>query len=175
MTDRKTGTVCEAMEVLRIRAKMNWFQATTKQNMPVAISPGLETGRMMRMKACSRLQPSTSAALSRFLGTVEGMRWINRLANKVFAGLVNLLYRGNITDEATAYKAFRREVLDGMTFRCRRYDFCPEVTAKVLKRGYKIKEVPVFYRARTREEGKKIGWWDGVQCIWALVRERFTR
>jgi hypothetical protein len=111
---------------------------------------------------------------SRFLGTVENMRWVNRLANRIFVWLVNVLYRGKITDEATAYKAFRREVIKDMKFRCRRYEFCPEVTAKVLKRGYAIKEVPVFYRARTREEGKKIGWWDGIHCIWALLRERFT-
>ena len=109
---------------------------------------------------------------SRFLGSVRGMRWPNLVANKVLAATVNLLYGGGITDEATGYKVFRREVLAGLSLTCRRFEFCPEVTAKVLRRGYRIREVPIHYDGRTVGEGKKVRWTDGVVALWTLVRLR---
>lgn len=112
---------------------------------------------------------------SRFLGRVEGMRLVNRVANRLLAALVSILYGARITDEATAYKAFRREIIQTTPLTCRRFEFCPEVTAKVLKRGEKIVEVPVTYVARTFEEGKKIGWRDFFTAVWTLVRFRFVK
>jgi glycosyltransferase involved in cell wall biosynthesis len=109
---------------------------------------------------------------SRFLGSIRGMRWPNLVANKVLAATVNLLYGAGITDEATGYKVFRREVLTGLTLTCRRFEFCPEVTAKLLRRGYRIREVPIHYNGRTVGEGKKVGWTDGVVALWTLVRHR---
>jgi hypothetical protein len=58
--------------------------------------------------------------------------------------------------------------------KCKRFEFCPEVTAKILKRGLRIVEVPIRYKARTSEEGKKISWWDGVICLWTLLKYRFV-
>lgn len=110
---------------------------------------------------------------SRFLGRVIGMRLPNRIANWLLAWLVTILYGQRITDEATAYKAFRREIIDGLDLQCQRFEFCPEVTAKVLKQGTRIKEVPVVYRARTFEEGKKIGYKDFFSAVWTLVKNRF--
>lgn len=110
---------------------------------------------------------------SRFLGKVIGMRLPNRIANWLLAWLVTILYGQRITDEATAYKAFRREIIDGLDLQCQRFEFCPEVTAKVLKQGIRIKEVPVVYRARTFEEGKKIGYKDFFSAVWTLVKNRF--
>lgn len=110
---------------------------------------------------------------SRFMGRVIGMRIPNRVANWILAWMVSLLYGQRITDEATAYKAFRREVIQGIELHCKRFEFCPEVTAKVLRQGYRIKEVPVVYRARTFEEGKKIGYRDFITAVWTLLKNRF--
>ena len=112
---------------------------------------------------------------SRFLGRIEQMRLINRVANRFFTWFANVLFRGNITDEATCYKAFRTDLIKDLDLRCRRFEFCPEVTAKVLRRGVPIKEVPITYKARTHEEGKKIGWRDGWMVIYTLLRYRFFR
>jgi dolichol-phosphate mannosyltransferase len=111
---------------------------------------------------------------SRFRGSVENMRLPNLVANKILTFLANVLFGARITDEATCYKMFRREVLAPLTLRARRFDFCPEVTAKVRKRGHRIHEVPIRYRARSASEGKKIRWTDGVAAIWALIKYRFV-
>lgn len=109
---------------------------------------------------------------SRFLGTCEGMRWPNRVVNAVLAWLVRALYRQPITDEATCYKAFRADVLRGLPLRCERFEFCPEVTALLSRRGHRIVEVPIRYRARTTNQGKKIRWTDAVVAVWTLVSLR---
>ena len=110
---------------------------------------------------------------SRFKGSITGMRFPNLAANKILTFLANLLFGARISDEATCYKMFRRSLLVDMPLRARRFDFCPEVTAKVRKRGCRIWEVPIHYQARTAGEGKKIRWTDGVDAIWALIKYRF--
>ncbi len=112
---------------------------------------------------------------SRFLGSIEQMRFVNRAANRFFTWLANVLFRGTITDEATCYKAFRTSLLKDLELKCHRFEFCPEVTAKVMRRGIPIKEVAITYKARTHEEGKKIGWRDGWMVIYTLLRYRFLR
>lgn len=111
---------------------------------------------------------------SRFKGRIEGMRLANWIANKILTLIVNLLYGAGITDEATAYKVFEAEVIKSCRLRARRFEFCPEVTAKLLKRGYKIHEVPIRYKARSAEEGKKVRWWDGLVALWTLVKYRLV-
>lgn len=114
---------------------------------------------------------------SRFLGTLRdgrhGMKRANWLANKILTAAANLLYRADLTDEATAYKAFRTSVLRTVRLRCLRFEFCPEVTAKIRRLGIRIQEVPISYNPRGILEGKKIRWQDGVQALWTLVRYRF--
>jgi dolichol-phosphate mannosyltransferase len=110
---------------------------------------------------------------SRFMGSVKRMRLPNRVANWLLAWAVTILYGQRITDEATAYKIFRSDVIRGIDLKCNRFEFCPEVTAKVLKKGEKILELPVSFEARTFEEGKKIGWPDFVQAVWTLLKYRF--
>lgn len=109
---------------------------------------------------------------SRFLGRIENMALPNRVANYLLAWLVTLLFGQRITDEATAYKAFRRSVLEGLELTCRRFEFCPEFTGKVLVRGHRIVETPVTFRARTFEQGKKIGWRDFFIAVYTLFRIR---
>lgn len=111
---------------------------------------------------------------TRFAGSKPKMRPANYVANRVFAWLASMLYRTKVTDEATCYKAFRAEIVKGLDLHCKRFEFCPEVTARLLKRGCRYAEVPISYRARTHEEGKKITWWDGVVCIWTLIKFRFV-
>ena len=88
--------------------------------------------------------------------------------------LANRLYGAQITDEPTGYKVFRAEVLKGLGLRCQRFEFCPEVTAKLCKKGYRIKEVPISYFPRKVEEGKKIRWIDGLIAIRTLLKYRFV-
>jgi dolichol-phosphate mannosyltransferase len=107
-------------------------------------------------------------------GLPKAMPLPNKIANLVLAWAVRLLYRYPLRDEATCYKAFRTELLRSLNLKCQRFEFCPEVTAKSLKRGYKIVEVPIErYRPRTRQQGKKIRWTDGLEALWTLIRYRF--
>lgn len=112
---------------------------------------------------------------SRFMGKkkIEGMHFANWLANQLLKLSTNILYRAHLTDEATAYKMFRTDVLKQFTLTSKRFEICPELTAKVLKKKYTIIEVPIAYKGRTVEEGKKIKWYDGFEAIWALLRYRF--
>lgn len=125
------------------------------------------------------LQPIVDGAAdvvygSRFLKGTKGMKWANWIANRVLTLTANLLYSARITDEATAYKAFRRRVLDSMDLKCMRFEFCPEVTAKVRRLGFRIHEVPVSYNPRGILEGKKIRAADGFEALLTLIRYRLT-
>ncbi len=102
----------------------------------------------------------------------EGRRDKFYYARRLLPWLTNLLFGTQITDEATCYKMFRRAVLEAIPLRCAKFDFCPEVTAKALKRGYKIYETPIHYHPRTEAQGKKIGWRDAVDAAWALLKFR---
>jgi dolichol-phosphate mannosyltransferase len=102
------------------------------------------------------------------------VRFANKLANYLLAWAVRLLWRVKITDEATSYKAFRTSVIKSLDLRCVGFEFCPEVTAKVLNRGYPIYEVPIQYHPRTIEEGKKVRWFDGVKALYVLLKYRFV-
>jgi dolichol-phosphate mannosyltransferase len=111
---------------------------------------------------------------ARFLKNPPKIRFISKVANFAVTATANILYGGHITDEAAGYKVFRSDVLRALNLKCERFEFCPEVTAKVLKKGYRLVEVPVsFINPRSKEGGKKIGWKDGVQAIWTLFKYRF--
>ncbi len=111
---------------------------------------------------------------SRFLGSARGMRWRNRIANAILTTTANLLYDAKLSDEATAYKAFRTDILMGLNLQSKGFDFCSEVTAKGRRMGYAIQEVPVSYSARTVSEGKKIRSRDGFRALWVLLKLRFV-
>ncbi len=105
-------------------------------------------------------------------GRPRGMRLPNWIVNRLLAWMANFLYRANISDEATCYKAFSGDLLRAIPLKCERFEFCPEVTAKVRKRGIRIVEVPISYTPRSVQEGKKIRWYDGVEAIWTLLKYR---
>lgn len=111
---------------------------------------------------------------SRFRRGVRGMKWSNWIANKILTWTSNLAFQTAITDEATAYKAFRADVLRGMRLDCVHFEFCPEVTAKARRLGFAIYEVPISYNPRGIADGKKIRWQDGVEAFWTLIKYRFS-
>ena len=110
---------------------------------------------------------------SRFLKPVARVRLRARIANAFVTGLTNVLFGARLTDMETAYKVFRRSVLDGVRLRCVAFDFEPEFTAKMLLRGHRIVEVPISYRPRDVNEGKKIRWTDGLDAVYVLLKCRF--
>ena len=95
------------------------------------------------------------------------------LGGKFITLVANILYNAKITDEPTCYKVFRADIIRNINLKCRRFEFCPEVTAKIRKKGYKIYEVPIRYYPRSIKEGKKINWLDGVEAIWTLIKYKF--
>ena len=110
---------------------------------------------------------------SRFLGGTPTMAFPNLIANRILTFTANLLYEANLTDEATAYKAFRAPILRALPLICRRFEFCPEVTARLRRSGLSIHEVPISYHARGIVDGKKIRARDGLHALWTLLRYRF--
>jgi glycosyltransferase involved in cell wall biosynthesis len=112
---------------------------------------------------------------SRFLGGPHrvAMFW-HMLANKLLTFMTNLLYDTILSDMETGYKVFRREVFEGMKLRANRFDFEPEFTAKILKRHYRIYEVPISFNPRDYSQGKKIKFHDAFEAVWALLKYKFT-
>lgn len=113
---------------------------------------------------------------SRFKNMENSKNFIlkNKIANKFLTLLTNILYGAEITDMETCYKAFRREFIQGITIKSNRFDFEPEITAKVMKKKARLKEVPISYFGRGHDEGKKINWKDGVHAILTLIKFRFS-
>ncbi len=111
---------------------------------------------------------------SRFLGRSEGFSWSHLLGNKLLTWLTVLLYHNDVTDMETCYKAFRTPIIKQVRIRSNRFDFEPEITAKISRLGYRIHEVPISYNGRNFDAGKKLTWRDGFHAVWALARFRFT-
>jgi glycosyltransferase involved in cell wall biosynthesis len=111
---------------------------------------------------------------SRFLGPHMSTMFIYSSGNKFVTFITNILYNTNITDMETGYKVFRKNVLDGITLRAHKFDFEPEFTAKILKAGHQIYEIPISYFGRKFSEGKKLTWRDGIVALWTLIKYKFT-
>jgi glycosyltransferase involved in cell wall biosynthesis len=111
---------------------------------------------------------------SRFTGERRNMLFLHWVGNRFLSLVTNVLYNTTLSDMETCYKLFDRSVLDGITLRAMRFEFEPEVTAKILRRGIRIYEVPISYTGREFDEGKKITWRDGFVALWTLVKYRFV-
>lgn len=111
---------------------------------------------------------------SRFLGPRMAMFFWHMVANKALTLMTNILYDTILSDMETGYKAFRVDVIRSIPLRSRRFDFEPEITAKVCKRGHRIFEVPISYFGREYREGKKIGARDALVAVWTLLKYRFV-
>ena len=111
---------------------------------------------------------------SRFLGRHRVFLFTHYLGNRVLTALTNVLYNTMLTDMETCYKVMRAEVLRSMTLHSNGFGIEPELTAKIFKRHLRVYEVPISYDGRGYDEGKKIGWRDGVVAVWVLLKYRFT-
>ncbi|HLH81352.1 MAG TPA: glycosyltransferase family 2 protein [Chthonomonas sp.] len=113
---------------------------------------------------------------SRFLGggPHRVLYFWHRVGNGFLTLLSNMLTNLNLTDMEACYKVFKREIIQSLPLRCNRFDFEPEVTAKVAKRHYRIYEVPISYSGRDYSEGKKVSWKDGLIAIWTIIKYRLT-
>jgi glycosyltransferase involved in cell wall biosynthesis len=112
---------------------------------------------------------------SRFLGQNRRIPRRTRFANRFLTAFTNLLFGSRLTDMETAYKVVRREALSGIRLRAVGFDIEPELTAKLLLAGRRIVEVPISYKPRTADEGKKMKWIDGVDAIYMLLKCRLTK
>jgi len=111
---------------------------------------------------------------SRFTGERRNMLFLHWVGNRLLSLVTNVLYNTTLSDMETCYKLFDRRVLDDITLRAQRFEFEPEVTAKILRRGIRIYEVPISYTGREFHEGKKITWRDGFVALWTLVKYRLV-
>jgi glycosyltransferase involved in cell wall biosynthesis len=112
---------------------------------------------------------------SRFLAGRPEAPWLSIVANQVLTGATNVLFGGRLTDMETCYKVMTTEVARSLGLECNRFDIEPEISAKLLRDGHNILELPVRFEPRSRAQGKKIGWRDGVQAIKVLIKYRFTK
>jgi glycosyltransferase involved in cell wall biosynthesis len=111
---------------------------------------------------------------SRFVGTHRVFKVVHYFGNKFLTLVTNILYDTMLTDMETCYKAFRAEIIKGVNIKSDRFNFEPEITAKIFKqKKLRVYEMPISYHGRDYDEGKKITWWDGVPALWALIKYRF--
>lgn len=110
---------------------------------------------------------------SRFLGRHRAFMFTHFVGNKFLTLVTNVLYNTILTDMETCFKAIRGDILRRMKLRENRFGIEPEITAKLFKMGCRVYEVPITYQGRGYEEGKKIGWSDGLEALWVLVKYRF--
>ncbi|MCK4268180.1 MAG: glycosyltransferase family 2 protein [Actinomycetia bacterium] len=112
---------------------------------------------------------------SRFTGERRNMLYWHYLGNRFLSLVTNVLYNTTISDMETCYKLFTKEALEGLVIKANKFDFEPEITAKILRKGIRIYEVPISYTGRESHEGKKISWKDALPALWALAKYRVVR
>jgi glycosyltransferase involved in cell wall biosynthesis len=112
---------------------------------------------------------------SRFLGRHRVFMFTHYVGNRLLTLVTNVLYNTMLTDMETCYKVMRREVIESMNLQSNGFGIEPEMTAKIFKRGYRVYEVPITYDGRSYDEGKKIGWKDGVVALWVLLKQRLVK
>lgn len=129
-----------------------------------ALLKPFEEGRAEIVYGSRILKPDNGRSYARYYWGGRALSW-----------WTNMLYGSTITDEATCYKVFKTALLRSFDLRCTGFEFCPEATAKALRRGIDIVEVPIAYHPRRIEDGKKIRWHDGVTAVWTLLKYRWGR
>ena len=182
-----TGRALDAM--VRDRLPMTVLHAERNAGKGSAIREGLRHARgsivciqdadleLDPQQLASLVEPILSGACdvvygSRFLNGRSGAPLMTFVANRLLTGLTNLLFGAALTDMETCYKVMRTDVARALRLRASRFEIEPEITARLLRRGHRIREIPVRFDARSRAQGKKIGWRDGVRAIQVLVTER---
>ena len=192
VNDGSTDETSEILEQMRDEPKLKIRQYKENRGKGAAIRLGLEqvTGEFVviqdaDLELCPRdLMPIIEVLQKGIAKVVYGSRFLNGkkqaslrtyIANRMLASFTNLLYHVRLTDEATCYKAFNRGLVASLNLTAQGFEFCPEVTAKVLRAGYHIHEVPISYFPRTKGGGKKLQFWrEGVRAGWTLLKYRFV-
>lgn len=192
VNDGSTDGTSEILERIRDEPGLKIVQCKKKRGKGFAIRLGLEhvTGHFVVIQDAdlevhpkdllSILEPLREKGVqvvygSRFRDGRKQASLQNYIANRLLAGFVNLLYRVRITDESTCYKAFDTHSITNLNLTCEGFYFCPGVTAKVLRAGYSIREMPISYSPRIEKQGKKLRFWcDGILAVWILLKYRFT-
>jgi len=156
----------------------------------IRIGFGRATGTIVAIQdADLELDPAQIAALvqpilegrtrvvygSRFLAGRPAAPWLSIVANQVLTGMTNLLYGSRLTDMETCYKVMTADVARSLNLEANRFDIEPEITAKLLRAGHAILELPITFEPRSRAQGKKIGWRDGVRAVQVLLKYRFSK
>ena len=131
-------------------------------------------GKLLEPIAKKRADVVYGSRVASIIKNIKNMYKLHYIGNLFLTSMTNLLYGVKITDMETGYKVFRRDVIKDMNLRAKRFDFEPEITAKILKKGYKIVEVPISFVGRKFDEGKKITWKDGVKAMYYLIKYRFV-
>ena len=188
-----TGRIVEAFITAHPDAPITYLKHDRNQGKGMAVRTGIQavTGDYVVMQdADLELDPNDFAKMlphllsgqyqvvygSRFLVEENSHTYVSyQMGGKFLSIMTNLLYGQHITDEPTCYKMFETRLLKSIPLDCKGFEFCPEVTAKVSRLGYKIKEVPIRYYPRSIEEGKKLRLKDGLQAIVTLLKYRFWK
>ena len=192
VNDGSTDETSVILEQMGDEPKLKILQCKENRGKGAAIRLGLEqvTGQFVviqdaDLELCPRdlililetLQNGIAKVVygSRFVNGQKQASLKTYIANRMLASFTNLLYHVRITDEATCYKAFRTGLITNLNLTAQGFEFCPEVTAKVLRAGYHIHEVPISYFPRTKGGGKKLQFWrEGIRAGWTLLKYRFV-
>lgn len=191
--DKSTDGTTDLLKKLEITGKYKVFYHDENQGKGAAIQTAIEhtTGDIIAIQdADLEYDPEDYNNLlpiildgkadvvygSRFLKekTAGAFKLSHYIGNKVLTLITNILYGTTLTDMETCYKAFKADVIKNIKIKSKRFDFEPEITAKILKKNYHLIEVPISYYGRCHEEGKKITWKDGFGAIRALIKYRFS-
>ena len=133
-----------------------------------------EYGKLLKPIIDGKAKVVYGSRLASIRKNLKKMYKLHYLGNLFLTAITSVLYGANITDMETGYKVFKKEVIRNISLKAKRFDFEPEITAKILKKGYKITEVPIDFMGRKFSEGKKITWKDGVKAMLYLIKYRFT-
>jgi len=192
VNDGSTDGTREVLDALPARPELRIIHAARNGGKGSAIRTGFAqaSGTVVAIQdADLELDPAQLAVLvqpildgqsqvvygSRFLAGRPDAPWLSIFANQVLTGVTNVLFGGHLTDMETCYKVMTTEIARGLGLECNRFDIEPEISAKLLRAGHSILELPVRFEPRSRAQGKKIGWRDGVQAIQVLIRYRFSK
>lgn len=192
VNDGSTDGTREVLDRLPARPELRIIHAAKNGGKGSAIRAGFAqaTGTIVAIQdADLELDPAQIALLvqpildgrtgvvygSRFLAGRPDAPWLSIFANQVLTGVTNILFGGHLTDMETCYKVMTTDIARGLHLESNRFDIEPEISAKLLRDGHAILELPVRFEPRSRAQGKKIGWRDGVRAIQVLLKYRFSR